>query len=406
MIGLLGIIVLLGIAILFSENRKNINRSVVARAFVLQVSIGVLILYLPAGQDGLRLLASKVQNIVDYANTGTDFIFAGLASEEFGFVIALRVLPVIIFVSALVSLLYYVGFMQLVIRFIGGALRRVIGVTRLEGLASAANIFIGMIEAPLAIRPYLQSLTRSQLFAVLAGGLSSVTGAMLLAYSSLGIDLGYLIAAAFMAAPGGLLMAKLLVPEKAGFDVAAQPPLTGDYKRPANFVEAIADGTASGLKIALNVGAMLLTFVALLALLNGFIGWIGQWFGFESLSLEYMMGLVLSPLMYLLGIPWEDAVYAGNLVGQKTILNEFLAYLSFAQEQENLTPQSRVILTFALCGFANLSALGILMGGIASLLPERKSEIAVLGPKAVIAGTLSNLMSASIAGILFYIAPN
>ncbi|MFK7955482.1 MAG: NupC/NupG family nucleoside CNT transporter [Lysobacterales bacterium] len=397
---LLGIGLLLVIAFLLSESRGHIRWRIVLSAFCLQAAAGGFVLFIPLGQRLLHTLANGVNQLVGYAEQGTQFMFGPLAAEEMGFVVALRVLPVIVFVSSLVSVLYYVRLMPLLVRSLGGAIHRVLGVSRVEGLASAANIFVGMVEAPLAVKPYLGTLTRSQFFCVLAGGLSSVTGAMLLAYAGLGINLQYLIAAAFMAAPGGILMAKMLVPEPA--DPAALGPLepsATEYVSPANIVEAAADGAATGLKIALSVGAMLVAFIGLLALANGLVAGAGGWFGYPNLSFDTILGWLLSPIAFAMGIPWSEAGIAGNLIGQKTILNEFVAYVSFVNLQGSLSSHSQAIMTFALCGFANLSALAILMGGMATLLPQRKSEVAQLGLKAVLAGTLSNLMSACLAGI-------
>ncbi|MEM9183399.1 MAG: nucleoside transporter C-terminal domain-containing protein [Pseudomonadota bacterium] len=411
---LLGVAFLLVLAIALSESRRHINWRIVGSAFALQAAVGGFVLFVPAGQTLLATLAAGVNQLVGYADEGTRFMFGALASDEMGFVVALRVLPVIVFVSSLVSVLYYLRLMPLLVTLLGGALRALLGVTRVEGLAAAANVFVGMVEAPLAVRPYLASLTRPQFFCVLAGGLSSVTGAMLLAYAGLGVEIQYLVAAAFMAAPGGILMAKLLVPDvpmdatgQAGVADAnrggADEPVAEVLGKPANVVEAAADGAAAGLKIALSVGAMLVAFIALLALANGLIGALGGWIGQPELSFDRILGWLFAPVAFLMGIPWSESVIAGNLIGQKTILNEFVAYVSFVGEKENLSAHAQAIMTFALCGFANLSALAILMGGMATLLPQRKSEVARLGLKAVLAGTLSNLMSASLAGLFLSI---
>ncbi|MEM9531938.1 MAG: nucleoside transporter C-terminal domain-containing protein [Pseudomonadota bacterium] len=401
---LLGIAMLLAIALALSESRREIQWRIVASAFALQAGLGLLVLFLPVGQQLLQALSAGVGQLVAYADEGTRFMFGPLAGDEIGFVVAIRVLPVIVFVSSLVAVLYHLQVMPVVVRLIGGALHRLLGVSRVEGLAAAANIFVGMVEAPLAVKPYLTKLNRAQFFCVLAGGLSSVTGAMLLAYAGLGIEIQYLVAAAFMAAPGGIVMAKILVPEPAaerGNDPGADPDI---QRQPAaNVVEAAADGAAAGLKIALAVGAMLVAFVALLALANGLTAGAGKLVGYDGLSLDLLLGWVVAPLAWLMGIPWQEAVTAGNLIGQKTILNEFIAYLNFSQLADTLSDHTQAVLTFALCGFANLSALAILMGGMATLLPERKSEVAQLGLRAVLAGTLSNLMSASLAGLFLSI---
>ncbi len=401
----LGILVLLAIAILCSENRRAIRPRVVLSAFGLQAAIAVLVLYVPLGRRILQAAADGVQRVVAFADVGTEFVFGRLASvEEFGFVVAIRVLPVIVFASALISVLYYLRVMQWVIRLLGGAIRKIVGVTQVESFCAAANIFVGMIEAPLVVRPYLTSLSRSQFFAVLGGGLASVSGAILLAYAQLGMDLGYLIAASFMAAPGGLLMSKILIPDTS--DDSRQPGELLDARSfddenpPVNIIEAATDGAATGLKIALNVGAMLVAIVALFALTNGIVGGIGGVFGTPDLTLEKILGVIFAPLMWVLGIPWEDCQIAGNLVGQKTILNEFVAYINFVDAKASLSSHSQAVITVALCGFANLTALAIMMGGVGSIVPRRKHEIAQLGLKAILVGTLSNLMSAALTSLL------
>ncbi len=395
---------LVAVALALSENRRAINLRVVLSAFALQAGIAVLVIYVPAGKDVLAVLASYVQKIIVYADEGTAFLFGEMATntDTFGFIVALKILPVIVFVSSLVAVLYHLRVMQFLINVIGGALRWVVGISRVEAMCAAANIFIGMVEAPMAVRPYLGQLTRSQFFTVMGVGLSTITGALVLAYASLGLDLSLLIAAAFMSAPGGILMSKLLIPEEPGVatDDALVEGTFDDQKRAVNVIEAAADGAASGLNIALNVGAMLVAFVALLALANGLLSGLGNLVGIEGLTFEYLLGLVLSPLMFLLGIPWSETVAAGNLVGQKTILNEFVAYVSFLEVRDTLSAHTQSVLTFALCGFANLSALAIMLGGIGSLVPERRADVAALGLKAVLVGTLSNLMSAALASLI------
>ena len=404
MIAILGVVTLIAIAILFSENRRAINPRIVGAAFALQAGIAVFALYAPIGQNVLESMATGVQNVINYADDGIEFLFGELATEKLGFIFAVKVLPVIIFVSSFIATLYHLRIMQFIVIGLGGAIRKVVGASQVESLCAAANIFVGMIEAPLVVRPYLASLTRPQLFAIMSTGLASVSGAILVGYASIGIDLNYLIAAAFMAAPGGLLMGKLLLPD----DPDAKAPEVKKLKidafdpdhRPVNVIEAAADGAAAGLKIAVGVGAMLLAFVALLSLLNGIFSSVGELFGVEGLTLEYILGVLFSPLMFLLGIPWDEAAAAGNLVGQKIILNEFIAFKNLADTKEALSPHSQAVATFALCGFANLSALAIIFGGLGGMVPERKHEIAKLGLKAVLAGTLSNLMSAALASVL------
>ncbi|MEO0411033.1 MAG: nucleoside transporter C-terminal domain-containing protein [Pseudomonadota bacterium] len=407
MIGLLGILVLVGIAVLFSENRKNISPRVVGMAFVFQALFAALVLVVPFGKTLLTGAAGGVQNIVDYANVGIDFLFGPLANEEtIGFVLALRVLPAIIFVSSLVAVLYHLRIMQLLVITIGGALRKVIGISRVESLCASANIFVGMVEAPLVIRPYLAGLTRAQLFTIMGVGLSTSAGATLIAYAAiLGQDsVESLVAAAFMAAPGGLLMSKILVPDEPGSlgeDQAALPIEEMDAEsRPANVLEAAADGALAGVRVAVAVGAMLLAFTALLSMVNGMVGGMTGWFGLQGVTLETILGWLFAPLAFLIGIPWDEAPVVGNLLGQKVILNEVISFATLVSLEDPLTPRSRTIAIFALCGFANLAAIAIVLGGLGTLVPERKAEISRLGLKAVLAGALCNMTSAAIASVL------
>ena len=305
----------------------------------------------------------------------------------------------IIFFSALMSTLYYLGIMQKLVTLLGGGIHRLLGTSKTESMCAVANIFIGHSESPLVIRPYLKNLTRSELFAVMTGGMAAISGAIMAAYAAMGINLGYLIAASFMAAPGGLLMAKLIKPET---ERAEQDIAHVQFSGPAkvvNIFEAIGNGTLDGLKLAVNVGAMLIAFVAMIALLNGLLGGLGGWFGIEELTLQGMLGKALAPLAFLLGVPWDEAHAAGSLIGQKFIMSEFIAYLNFTELRETLSPHTQVVITFALCGFANLTSIAILLGGMGSLVPERRQDIAALGFKSVLAGTLSNLMSAVLAGL-------
>jgi len=404
MIALLGMLTILAVGFALSSNRRHIRLRVVGAAFALQAGIAILALYVPLGQTVLEHGARGVENLIGYADAGIRFLFGPLGTDEVGYIFAFRVLPPIIFVSSLIGVLYYLRIMQRIVILVGGFLRRVIGSRQVESLSAAANIFVGMIEAPLVVRPYLRQIGTSQLFSVMAVGLSSVAGAILLGYAALGIRLDYLLAAAFMAAPGGLLQAKMLMPE--GPDEPAED--IADLKidsfdpdsRPANVVEAAAEGAMTGLKIAVGVGAMLLAFVALLALFNDLFGWAGGLVGIETLSFEKVLGWLLAPFMFLLGVPWDEAVVAGNLVGQKTILNEFIAFARLAEIKDSISDHTEAVLTFALCGFANLQALAIIYGGLGTLVPERKHEIARLGFKAVLAGFLSNMMSAAMASLL------
>ena len=401
--GIIGMAVLVSVAVLLSEDRRRINLRVVGSALLLQVLIGFVVLYIPAGQRFLGALSNGVQGIVDHVKAGTGFLFGDLGSGV-GFVFVLQVLPIIIFISSLMAVLYYIHVMQWIVRILGAALRAIVGTPRVASLCATANIFIGHTESPLVVKPYLKRLSREQLFMVMSSGLASVSGAILIGYSALGIKIEYLIAAAFMSAPGGLLFANLLVPLKED-DVEDDDALElaeAEEDRPTNIVEAAADGAATGLKLAANIAAMLLAFIALISLANGLLSWIGSIVGFEGVTLELIFGWIFAPVMYLAGVPWADAVETGNLMGQKLILNEFVAFVSMLDVQDGLSPKALAIITFALCGFANLNSLAILVGGLGGLVPERRRDISTLGLKAVLAGSLSNLMSASIAGVLLF----
>jgi len=401
LIGLAGIAVILAIAWLLSGNRKAINLRVVGAAFGLQAAVAAFVIYLPAGQAIIEAMSEVVLNVMGYSRVGIEFIFGGLATEPSVASFAINVLPMIVFFSALMSVLYHIGVMQFVVRLVGGALRFVIGTRAVESLNAAANIFIGQTEAPLVVRPYLKGLTEAQMFAVMVSGVASIAGTVMLAYVQFGAELRYLLAASFMAAPGGLLMAKIMMPDEDA-ETAADDDAhlkLGDSPH-ENVILAAAVGSADGVKLAVNIGAMLVAFVALIALLNGFLGWIAGWFGIEGLTLEQIFGWLFSPLMYLLTIPWEEAQAAGALFGEKVILNEFIAYSHLNEYLAGMSERTRAIVTFSLCGFANLSSIAILLGGLGSLVPEKKELIARLGLRAIAAGSLSNLMSAALAGLL------
>ncbi|WP_165312179.1 NupC/NupG family nucleoside CNT transporter [Vibrio ziniensis] len=413
---LVGMIVLLAIAVLLSNNRKAINLRTVGGAFAIQFALGAFVLYVPWGRDLLAGFSNGVSNVINYGNDGTSFLFGGLVSDKMfevfgggGFIFAFRVLPTLIFFSALISVLYYLGIMQWVIKILGGGLQKALGTSRAESMSAAANIFVGQTEAPLVVRPFVPKMTQSELFAVMCGGLASVAGGVLAGYASMGVPLEYLVAASFMAAPGGLLFAKILFPEVDQPQENIEDALEGGDDKPANVIDAAAGGAAAGLQLALNVGAMLIAFIGLIALLNGILGGLGGWFGMPELTLELILGWVFAPLAFVIGVPWEEATIAGSFIGQKTVVNEFVAYLNFvpyvgenaqvvAATGQVMSEKTQAIISFALCGFANLSSIAILLGGLGGLAPSRRHDIARMGIKAVIAGTLSNLMAATIAG--------
>jgi len=401
--GLLGVGAILLIAFAFSTDKRAINLRVVASAFALQVAIAAFVLYLPAGRGAITALSGGVQTLLGYSQAGIDMVFGPLASDKVGASFAVNVLPIIIFFSALMSVLYHLRVMQFVVAGVGGLLQIVIGTRPVESLCASANIFVGQTEAPLVVKPYLSGLTKPQLFAVMTSGLASVAGTVLAAYAQLGVSLEYLLAASFMAAPGGLLMAKIIMPDGRAGDDPPQDILGLTKARPphSNVVMAAAVGAQDGLKLAVNVAAMLIAFVALIALLNGLIGWAGGFAGMPDLTAQKILGLIFAPIMYLLNVPWTEAQTAGAIFGEKLILNEFVAYLSLTGLEEGVfSPRTEAIVTFALCGFANVSSIAILMGGLGSLIPDRMAQIADFGVRAVLAGSLSNLMSAALAGLL------
>ncbi len=431
-IGIFGIVAILAIAWLLSSNRRAIRLRVVGAAFALQTAIAILVLRTEWGRTALHGLSNGVSALLGYAGKGTEFLFGPLARPELGGQsFAIAALPVIIFFAALVSILYHLGAMQFVVRWIGGGIEKVVGTSKVESLCAAANIFVGQSESPLVIRPYLARLTPSQLFAVMTVGMAGVAGTILAAYASLlgPASLPYLLAASFMAAPGGLLMAKIMMPDELA-RAEGELPLGDDpeeevikvaehdleEERAANLIMAAATGASTGVKIAVAVGAMVLAFVALVALANGLLGGLGNWIvahsatfgaGFElwanehlkDLSFQRIIGSAFAPVMYLLGISWHDAVAAGGLFGTKVVLNEFVAFIDLG-EMKDLAPRTVAIITFALCGFANFSSIAIQMAATGSLAPNQRPMIARLGIRALIAGSLANLMSAALAGLL------
>ena len=459
---LLGMLVLLAIAVMLSKDRRAIRPRTVGGAFGIQAFVAWLVLYNEAGRNALNGLADFVNAVIGFGSEGIGFLFGPLVDfQKTGFVFAFKVLPVIIFFSSLISLLYYLGVMQWVVRIMGGVLAWALGTSQAESLSATANIFVGQTEAPLVVKPFIKDMTESELFAIMVGGLASVAGSVLAGYAGLGVELKYLLAASFMAAPGGLLMAKLMVPETgtpktkgsmtgkdvlgvaavvllvlvtnyvfsrvlqppydglvvlldlaaaaAGYqglrrfgllaDEPAPPPSEGgadEEEGPVNVFDAAALGASSGLHLALNVGAMLLAFIGLIALINGGLGALGGMIGYPLLSLELILGYVFQPLAYLLGIAAEESRIAGSFIGKKIVVNEFVAFVDLTNT-EGLSAHTQAVVAFALCGFANLSSIAILLGGLGVLAPSRRTDIARLGIRAVVAGSLANLMSAALA---------
>jgi CNT family concentrative nucleoside transporter len=415
LLGVAGIALILLIAFLLSSNKRAIRLRVVAAAFALQAGIAVLVLYTPWGRRAIQGMAQGVSNLLGYANRGTEFLFGPAANNPLANTFAIAALPVIVFFAALVAILYYLGIMQRVVRWVGGAIGWLTGISRVEALGSAANIFVGQSESPLVVRPYLASLTQPQLFTLMTVGMAGVAGTILAAYAALlgPTALPYLLAAAFMSAPGGILMAKIMMPDEPRKD---ELPLEEgkpaeekidvaetfeEGEQPANIIMAAAQGAQTGVKLAVAVGAMVLAFVALVALANGLLGGIGGWFGYPQLSFQMLVGFLFQPIMFLIGVPWSEAGVAGGLFGTKIVLNEFVAFIDLgALQAAQISERSRAIVTFALCGFANFSSIAIQMAVTGGLAPSQRPVIAKLGIKALIAGSLANLMSAALAGLL------
>ncbi|MEU6129422.1 NupC/NupG family nucleoside CNT transporter [Saccharopolyspora sp. NPDC047091] len=469
--GAAGMVVLLLIAFALSTDRRAIRPRTVLGALVLQLVFAFVVLRWDAGKAALSAVSSGVQRVIDSSKEGIDFLLGPVMPTNGATVVAFQVLPIIVFVASLTAVLYHWNVLQWVVRIVGGGLRKVLGTTRAESLNATANIFLGQTEAPLVVRPYLAGMTRSEFFAVMVGGLSTVAGSVMVGYALLGASLDHLIAASFMAAPAGLMMAKIIVPETESTTGEAEQAATGSAdgrrgvlawfaKKPAagtgaepaadtggtssadatadttgtdaepertatdtaepekagtatavdddealetkprNVIDAAATGASDGLKLALNVGAMLFAFVSLIALLNLVLGAVGGLVGLGDITFEQIIGYVFAPVMWVIGVPWQDAVAAGGFVGQKLVLNEFVAFTDFGPQAASFSPHTAIIITFALTGFANFSSLAILLGGLGGLVPSRRPLIAEFGMRAIAGGTLANLMSAAIAGML------
>lgn len=390
---------MVGVGFVFSSDRKNINWRTVGSGLLLQVTLGLLILKTSGGQAIFEGARSFFTSILGYTNEGSQFIFGPLMdTNKFGFIFFVMVLPTIIFMSSLMSILYHLGLMQIVIKGTAKVMVKLMGTSGAESLSAAANIFAGQTEAPLVVKPFIKTMTNSELMALMTGGMATVAGGVLAAYVGMGIDAGHLLAASVMSAPAALICAKILVPE------SARPETTGQVsldlpKTTANLIDAAASGAGEGLKLALNVGAMLLAFIALIALVNGCMSWFGGLFGYPQFSMELISGYLFAPIAFIMGVPWSEAFLVGTLLGKKLIVNEFVAYLDLQNMMGQLSPRSIVISTYALCGFANFSSIAIQVGGIGTLAPERRQDLARLGMRSLLGGTLACLMTACIAGI-------
>jgi len=405
--------VLLAIAFLLSVNKRRISLRTVGAAFVLQVAIGGIMLYFPPGKWLVEQAAIGVSKVMSYSDAGSAFIFGALVGPKMdtlfdgaGFVFAFRVLPAIIFVTALISLLYYIGVMGLLIRMLGGIFQKALRISKIESFVAVTTIFLGQNEIPAIVKPFVDKLNRNELFTAICSGMASIAGSMLIGYAGMGVPIDYLLAASLMAIPGGILFARLLSPATEESQVTFDN-LSFSETPPKSIIEAAATGAMTGLKIAAGVATVVMAFVAIIALLNGMLGGIGSWFGIESLSLEGLFGYALAPLAWIMGVEWQDATLAGSLIGQKLAINEFVAYLNFSpylQTAGQLDVKTIAIISFALCGFANFGSIGVVVGAFSAVSPQRAPEIAQLGVRALVAATLSNLMSATIAGFFIGLA--
>lgn len=395
-----GIFVILFLGYLLSYDRKNIKWRTIIAGFALQFGFAFVVMKTSGGAYILESISNGFNKVIAQANEGIQFVFGGLYTPgtNIAFVFAFNVLPLIVFFGALISVLYHLGIMQLVIKYIGGGISKLLGTKDAESISAAANIFLGQTEAPLVIKPYIANLSRSQLFAVLTCGVASVSGSTLAAYAALGVPMKYLIAGSFMAAPSGLVFAKLIMPETQADSEDERIEFTKSDS--VNVIEAAAKGTIDGMNIALVIGAILISFIALVSLVNMILGGIGDLFGIQ-LTLQIILGYIFAPITYTMGISWHEAIYTGSLLGQKMVLNEFVAYVDFTKNIAELSEKTIAIMSFALLGFANVASLGLQIGALGAIAPNRRSEIAQVGMRAVLAGFLASLLNGVIAGVFF-----
>ena len=401
LIPLIGICALLLLGALSSSNWRSISLRTVCPAFLLQVSLGGLMIYLPAGREALALISSLISNLLSFSKSGAKFVFGDLGDADLGFFFAFQVLPIVIFFASLISVLYHLKIMQFVIRVLGGFLERVLKTSKVESTAAAANLFVGLTEAPLTIKPYIQAMTKSEFFSLMTVGLATVAGSVLAGYAALGISLDYLVAASFMSAPGALLMAKIIEPEIQTGEKVQDLHIKISYEKHQNIIEAAASGAMQGLKLALAIGAMLVAFIGLIALMNGMLIGLGDFLSIDNLTIDLILGYLFQPVAFVLGVPWQESGLVGGLIGKKIVFNEFVAFISLSEIQNQMSQKALVISTFALCGFANFGSIAVLLGGLGVLVPKRRPEIAKYGIKAMYAATLSNLMSAAIVSVFF-----
>ncbi|SEF71601.1 NupC/NupG family nucleoside CNT transporter [Paenibacillus sp. UNC499MF] len=400
--GLVGLTVILGIAYLMSDHKKNINYRTVIVGLGIQLVFGYIVLKWDIGKQALEVVSRGFTNLFHYGYEGLSFVFGSLAdkTQATGNIFAIRVAMLAVFITPLIGILYRFGIMQFFMRVVGGGLGKLLKTSRAESLAAAGNIFLGLQEIPIMIKPYMKVLTRSEMFAIMVGGLASVAGGIMVAYAALGIPIAYLLSASLMSAPAGLIVAKIMIPETdTPIEAGSRELEEEDSETKDNLINIISKGASAGMRMAVQIIAMLIAFVSMVALLNGLLGWVGSWFGYGDLSLQMILGWVFAPLAFVIGVPWSEATITGSFLGQKFVMNEMIAFGSFAKEMEHLSPKTIAIVSFALCGFANIGSMGILLGSMRSLAPERSNEVGRLAFKAVIAASLANLLSGTIAGM-------
>ena len=412
LIGLAGI---LALAYALSTNRRAISLRIVGWGLGLQVLFALIVLKTAQGQWVFEQLGDKMRRLLDFSRVGSGFVFGplgdravwerittgalGPAGADYAVIFAFQILPTIIFIAALFAVLYYLGIMPIIVRMFAVVMNRVMGASGAESLNVAASIFMGQTEAPLTIRPFLSRMTQSELMTVMTSGMAHISGGIMAAYISFGIDAKHLLTAVIMTAPGTLMLAKMFVPETAIPETRGTVTLEVE-RTDVNLIDAAGRGTSEGLHLALNVGAMLISFVALIALVNAILAALGGTVGVANLSLQMIFGWVFAPVAWSLGVPWRDAAVVGNLLGTRMVLNEFIAFLELGKMKDALDPRSFTIATFALCGFANFASIGMQIGGIGALVPERRKDLARLGLRAMLAGTLANFLTAIIVGFL------
>ncbi len=415
MIGLLGVLVLLGIAFLFSTDRRRALRPrILLWGFGLPLAIAIVALRTPLGARFFVTTNDVVTRFVGFADAGIRFVFGdwpamtvvqttaadGLAPVAVGFLLAVKVLPILIFIASLMAVLYHLGIMSRVVTLLARGLSRLMGISGAEALSTVGDVFLGMTEAPLLIRPYLARLTESELFTVMCAGMATIAGTVLVAYVAMGVDAGYLVTASFMSAPAAVMIAKIMVPETSTPETSQVGAAVSLPRPDVNIIDAAARGAGEGLHLALNVGAMLIAFVALVAMIDQGVAAVAGFFGHPELTLAKVLGIPLAPLAFLMGVPWAEAPFVGSLLGTKTVLNEFLAYRDLTAHAAALSPKSFRIAAFALCGFANFGSLAVVLGGLGSMAPERRPDLARLGMRSILAGSLATFLTGTLAGLI------